>query len=62
MVHSKLKKQQLVDHARAIVANEWLTKVELEEIKRQIVIDRMKGSSEDREEHEESNQGGETSD
>ena len=53
----EVKEQQLVDQARAIVVNEWLTKVELEEIKRQIEIVGMRGSSENREEHEESNQG-----
>ena len=41
----EVKEQQLVDQARAIVVNEWLTKVELEEIKRQIEIVGMRGSS-----------------
>ena len=43
------------------MVNEWLTKVQLEEIKRQIEIDGTKGSSEYKEEREESNQREETS-
>ena len=37
------------------MVSERLTKVELEEIKRQIKINGVKGSSEDREEREENN-------
>ena len=39
------------------MVNKWLTKVELDKVKSQIGIDGMKGSSEDKEEHEESSQG-----
>ena len=55
-----MEEQQLVNQTRMIMVNEWLTKVELEEIMRQIELEGMKESSEDREEHGESNQGEET--